>query len=207
MRNYRESLDDALLVVARLPNANNLAIGLNLVDIPPFDPNVLHHALLDDNRLLNDNRLLHNHGLSADRLRDNVMHNAPNHAPDKTRPEIASTAPPTAAMVDDVMNDRSATRCRSTSPATRPGLRAKGQSECRNAGNNDPPVHFLSFLSANAPLRPQGVRKTNRRLLTNFFFFSSETRPFSRFRHTQTALFALHPPNRQICAQKKGRSR
>lgn len=47
-----------LFVMSRLPDANSRAIRLNLIDVPPLDPDVLR--LLD--------RLLNNYGLSDNRL-------------------------------------------------------------------------------------------------------------------------------------------
>ena len=64
--------DDGLLfVMARLPNSNSRAIRLDLINVPPLNPDIpslldgdsrrpLYDHGLGDNRLLNDNGLLNN---------------------------------------------------------------------------------------------------------------------------------------------------
>ena len=87
-----------------------------LIDIPPFNPNrlalddgllddcrLLDDWLLDDHRLLHNNRLLNNRRLLYNDSRapvDNCACDRPtDHTADEPRPEIATAAPPVAAVV------------------------------------------------------------------------------------------------------------
>ena len=51
-----------LFVMTRLPNANSRAIRLDLIDVPPLNPDVLRlpDGLLNDYGLLNNDGLLNN---------------------------------------------------------------------------------------------------------------------------------------------------
>ena len=94
--------DDSLLVMTRLPDTDCRAIRLYLIDIAPFDPNVLRLLdrllnddwLLNDDRLLNDRRRRHdcrsglnNHGFRVVRTRNRSSNHATDEAADKARPE------------------------------------------------------------------------------------------------------------------------
>lgn len=104
----------------RLPDANSRTIRLNLIDVPPLDPDVLRlldrllnnyglgdSRLLNDNGLLNDRRCrydcrggLHNDGLGIVRARQRRTYHATKDSTDEARPEAATTAPPiTTVMV------------------------------------------------------------------------------------------------------------
>ena len=51
-----------LLVMPRLPNTNSRAIRLDLIDVPPLNPNILRllDGLLHDYGLLNNDGVLNN---------------------------------------------------------------------------------------------------------------------------------------------------
>lgn len=101
--------------MAWLPDAHDRTVRLNLIHIPPFDPDALrlldgllnHDGLLNDHWLLNDRGCRHDcrSGLNDYRVRVagasqcRTDHTA-DHTADETRPEIAATRTPiTAVMV------------------------------------------------------------------------------------------------------------
>ena len=99
-----------------LPDSDCRAVGLYLIDIPPFNPNrltlddgllddcrLLDDRLLDDHRLLHNNRLLNNRRLLYNDSRapvdDCACDRPTDHTADEPRPEVATAAPPVAAVV------------------------------------------------------------------------------------------------------------
>ena len=96
--------------MTRLPNAISRAIRLDLIDVPPLNPNILrlldgllYDCGLGDNRLLNDNGLLkdsrcrydcrgglYNDSLGIVRASQRRTDDTPDHSADETRPEMAT---------------------------------------------------------------------------------------------------------------------
>ena len=84
-----------------LPDADGRAVRLNLVNVATFNPNrlTLHNGLLNDHRLLHDRRGgLDDNSLRVTRTRPCVINHASDHSADESRPEVASTRSPIAAV-------------------------------------------------------------------------------------------------------------
>ena len=143
-----------------LPDSDCRAVGLYLIDIPPFNPNrlTLDDGLLDDCRLLNDwllddHRLLHNDRLLNDRrllhhdrrasVDDRACDRTADHPADEPRPEVATAAPPVAAVVVMVVSVVITTMPPSM---MRPAMPATGErpSRCRHKGDCD--YEFLHLI-------------------------------------------------------------
>lgn len=143
-----------LFVMAWLPNANSRAVRLDLIDVPPLNPDVLR--LLDgllydyglgDNRLLNDNGLLndrrcrydcrgglHNDGLGIIRARQRRPYHATNDSTDEARPEVATAAPPIAAVMAIAAMPAVMNRRRTMPPSMTP--RTTGTRQTRSGAHN-----------------------------------------------------------------------
>ena len=97
--------DRALLVMTGLPDADDRAVSLNLVDVATFDPDVLDSLhRLGDNGLSHyrsgyDRRSHHGRRRHHHRFGDRSPDDAADHSADEARPEVATTAPPEAAMM------------------------------------------------------------------------------------------------------------
>ena len=103
----------------RLPDTDNRAVRLYLVDITSLHPDVLHNRLLHDDRLLhdyagglgyNDWSRLDDYGFAFD---NSIRNSTADHAADETRPEITPTRPPEIMMMRRrTMRRRAAMRTR-----------------------------------------------------------------------------------------------
>ena len=99
-----------------LPDSDDCAIRLYLIDVAPFDPDwltlddrllddngLLNDGLLDDNWLLHNNRLLNNRRLLYNDSRapvdDCACDRPTDHTTDESRPEVATAAPPATTVV------------------------------------------------------------------------------------------------------------
>lgn len=158
--------DRALLVMPRLPGTDDRTVRLLLIHITAFDPDVLNRrrGLLDDDRL-SDNRLLDDHRLRDNRLLDNhrlsdnrrggdngrsrdyrrrnhgIDNGAADESADEARPEIATSASPTAVVM---MDDRSVMPTVSAESRTGESRAASDASDQNN--DNLLVIHQFPFL-------------------------------------------------------------
>ena len=122
----------SLLVMARLPNAHDRAVRLDLVNIAALNPNILHlrdrrdDGRLDDDGSRDDRRRRH-HGRRCDddrsrrrrgdddRCRTRGDHRAADESTDETRPEVPPAASPEAVVRTGRRRVRTGRLCGGTS--------------------------------------------------------------------------------------------
>ena len=151
-----------VFIVAGLPDPNDRAVGLHLVDIATGNPDLLgrvrglnHDRRGGDYRGSGDYRRCCNHGRSRDhgRADDRIGQHTAHDTADKTRPEISPSAAPYAFMMmvmmgggTVMMHRRTMRRTMTSGPTAVTGSRKNRSGGKRDSENQyEFLVHFTPF--------------------------------------------------------------
>ena len=129
-----------------LPDADHRAVGLNLIDVTPFDPDILsgvhrrRHDRRGDNRRSSDNRRSGNDSWRSDNgcygtIYDRIGDYAADYTADETGPEIPAATTPGAAMAMTMHRTRDMMMANDTGMTA--GGAAMPSCECRSCAKRD----------------------------------------------------------------------